>query len=76
MLNLILRKLGLVTIERAKYISAELIKDYVKTVQQWAKEDFHANPNPNAINDIEKWNNQNFMRCVNNDYNKFIIIKP
>jgi len=76
MLTAILRFFGLVTINRAKFISGEILVAFTKQVQIWAKQDFKKEENPAAINDNRKWAKDAFEVCSKNNHKIFEIEMP
>ena len=76
MLIALLRFFGLVTINRAKFISGEIVATFTKQIQIWAKEDFKREENPAAINDSRKWAEDAFEVCSKNNEKIFEIEMP
>lgn len=64
MIQSILRFFGLITINRAKFISGEIQACFTKQIQDWAEKDFNRMPDPFAINDNRKWAIESFEKCT------------
>jgi hypothetical protein len=64
MLNWLLQKVGLVTIQRAKRLTRRAHKFYVASVVDGVYRDFGANGKPGAIEESCKWWDQTFDKIM------------